>query len=56
MNYNKRNLYQERLAKEDIRLLIKCVEYSVAVMISDGQATDTRLVMLIGKLKRMEKQ
>lgn len=56
MNYNRRNLFQERLAKEDIRLLLEALR----IAIEDGSiatyATGTRLQMLEGKLKRMEKQ
>lgn len=47
---------QERLAKEDIRLLIEAVEHQ---FICNGrlqmETSRTRLEMLIGKLKRMLK-
>ena len=46
---------QERLAKEDLRLLIDCVSYSRNAFEAD-HVTDTRLEMLIAKLQRMLKQ
>jgi hypothetical protein len=48
---------QERLAKEDIRLLIECVRIARAIPEQVGEyATDTRIELLLGKLRRMEKQ
>ena len=48
---------QENLAKEDIRLLIECVNHSLnSSNWNVSVASDTRLELLIGKLKRMEKQ
>lgn len=49
---------QERLAKDDIRLLINCVDIAAQKLICDSnqQISYTRLELLIGKLKRMEKQ
>lgn len=44
---------QERLAREDIRLLIEAVETSEHLT---KIVSSTRLELLIGKLKRMEKQ
>ena len=47
---------QERLSKDDLYLLIQAVEYSRDYRIKvDGLVSDTRLEMLIEKLKRMER-
>jgi hypothetical protein len=43
---------QERLAKDDIRLLLEVLQYADLAMINVSQ---TRMELLIGKLKRMEK-
>ena len=43
---------QERLAKEDIRLIIQAV---VALRNAGTEFSNTRLEMLIEKLKRMER-
>ncbi len=57
---------QERLAKEDIRLLLQMTElakdYMMAVRLDSSipkvkeYPSDTRIELLLGKLKRMEKQ
>ena len=47
---------QERLAKEDVRLLIECLERAASEGVHIYNASPTRLELLIGKLKRMEKQ
>jgi hypothetical protein len=57
MRYSRQNTkftHQERLAKEDIRLLIDCVE--LAKEKGEVFASHTRIELLLGKLKRMEKQ
>lgn len=59
MTFNRiRNIPQEKLAKDDIRLLINCVDIAGLKLIADsnGQISHTRLELLIGKLKRMLKQ
>ena len=45
---------QERLAKEDIRLLLDCIRLAKEDL--GLTATPTRIELLIGKLKRMEQQ
>jgi len=45
---------QERLAKEDLRLLLDCVKF-VADENTYQPASETRLQLLIGKLMRMLK-
>ena len=45
---------QERLAKEDIDLLIDCVDYAADSRMPPS-ASNTRLEMLIEKLKRMKR-
>lgn len=44
---------QEQLAKDDIRLLLQLLDVAV---IKPADVSNTRLELLIGKLKRMEKQ
>lgn len=59
-NFNKGSIQpfnQERLAKEDIRLLLEATTHVRNCSNWNAQvASDTRIEMLIGKLKRMEKQ
>jgi hypothetical protein len=47
--------HQERLAKDDIRLLLELIIIARRNETIVG-TSDTRLELLIGKLKRMEKQ
>jgi hypothetical protein len=46
---------QEKLAKEDLRLLISSLEKQQYPNVNHLDCTTTRLEMLIGKLKRMLK-
>lgn len=45
---------QERLAKDDIRLLIELAQIAVRNEMPNG-VTSTRIELLLGKLRRMEK-
>lgn len=47
---------QERLAKDDIRLLIQFIEMIRNPAGSYPEISVTRVDLLLGKLKRMEKQ
>lgn len=47
---------QERLSKEDIRLLLDATIHAADCKNCVIVATGTRLELLIGKLKRMEKK
>lgn len=49
---------QERLSKDDIRLLIKAVETSsnISSALAAELASPTRVELMLDKLKRMEKQ
>lgn len=58
MGFNRgsiRRFEQERLAKEDLVILSQAVYLARNELIKHGH-TDTRIEMLFGKLKRMEKQ
>jgi hypothetical protein len=61
MSFNRGSIQrfnQERLAKEDIRLLIDIViDYAdIRNSVSSDDVSRTRIELLLGKLKRMEKQ
>jgi len=47
--------HQERLAKDDIRLLIQLIDIARRNELPNG-TTPTRIELLVGKLARMEKQ
>ena len=53
INYTRKQFYQERLSRDDIHLMLEAIETSEHLT---KIATDTRIELLKGKLKRMEKQ
>jgi len=48
--------HQERLAKDDIRLLLQGLELAKEEMLNMDVASHTRIELLVSKLYRMEKQ
>jgi len=48
--------HQERLAKDDIRLLLQGLELAREEMLNMDIASHTRIELLVSKLYRMEKQ